>query len=45
MACGNLIKFYVRRITIEKKMTIDEVPTRWRAKVQEEIERQLSASL
>ena len=26
MACGNLIKFYVRRITIEKKMTIDDVP-------------------
>lgn len=45
MACGNLIKFYVRRITIDKKMTIDDVPIRWRAKVQEEIEKQLSASL
>ncbi len=45
MACVNLIKFYVRRITTDKKMTIDEVPMRWRAKVQEEIERQLSASL
>lgn len=45
MACVNLIKFYTRRILIDKKMTIDEVPMRWRAKVQEEIEKQLSASL
>lgn len=45
MACVNLIKFYVRRITVDKKMTIDDVPERWRAKVQEEIEKQLSASL
>lgn len=45
MACSNLIKFFVRRITIDKKMTIDEVPMRWRAKVQEEIEKQLFASL
>ncbi len=45
MACVNLIKFYVRRITTDKKMTIDEVPMRWRAKVQEEIEKRLSASL
>nr|DAU55581.1 MAG TPA: hypothetical protein [Caudoviricetes sp.] len=33
MACGNLIKFYVRRITIDKKMTIDDVPERWREQV------------
>ena len=45
MACVNLIKFYVRRITVDKKMTIDEVQMRWRATVQEEIEKQLSASL
>lgn len=45
MACSNLIKFYVRRITVDKKMTIDDVPMRWRTKVQEEIEKQLSASL
>ena len=29
-----MVKFYVRRILVEKKMTIDEVPMRWRAKVQ-----------
>ena len=40
-----MVKFYVRRILVEKKMTIDEVPARWLAKVQEEIEKQLSASL
>lgn len=40
-----MVRFYVRRIIVEKKMTIDEVPMHWRAKVQEEIERQLSASL
>lgn len=39
MACGNLIKFYVRRITIDKKMTIDEVPERWREQVKVEIEK------
>ena len=33
-----MVKFYVRRILIDKKMTIDEVPMRWRAKEQEEIE-------
>ena len=25
-----MVKFYVRRILVEKKMTIDEVPARWR---------------
>ena len=28
-----MVKFYVRRILVDKKMTIDEVPMRWRAKV------------
>lgn len=41
----DMVKFYVRRILVDKKMTIDDVPERWRAKVQEEIEKQLSASL
>ena len=41
----DMVKFYVRRILVDKKMTIDEVPMRWRTKVQEEIEKQLSASL
>ena len=41
----DMVKFYVRRILVDKKMTIDEVPMRWRAKVQEEIEKQLTASL
>ena len=40
-----MVKFYVRRILVDKKMTIDEVPERWSAKVQEEIEKKLSASL
>ena len=39
-----MVKFYVNRIK-NGGMTIDEVPMRWRAKVQEEIEKQLSASL
>lgn len=38
-----MVKFYVRRILIDKKMTIDDVPERWRAKVQEEIEKQNKA--
>ena len=40
-----MVKFYVRRILVEKKMTIDEVPMRWHAKVQEGIEKQVSACL
>ena len=40
-----MVKFYVRRIFVDKKMTLDEVPMRWRAKVQEEIEKQISTSL
>lgn len=39
MACVNLIKFYVRRITVDKKMMIDDVPERWREQVRAEIEK------
>ena len=39
MVCGNLIKFYVRRITIDKKMIIDDVPECWREQVRAEIEK------
>ena len=39
MACINLIKFYVRRITVDKKMTIDDVPERWCEQVRAEIEK------
>lgn len=34
-----MVKFYVRRILIDKKMTIDEVPMRWREQVRAEIEK------
>ncbi len=34
-----MVKFYVRRILVDKKMTLDEVPARWRAKVRSEIEK------
>ena len=34
-----MVKFYVRRIMIDKKMTIDEVPENWREKVRAEIEK------
>lgn len=43
MACGNLIKFYVRRILVDKKMTIEDVPERWREQAREEIEKQNKA--
>lgn len=39
MACVNLIKFYVSRITVDKKMAIDDVPERWREQVRVEIEK------
>ena len=39
MACSNLIKFYVRRITTDKKIIIDDVPERWREQVRAEIEK------
>ena len=38
-----MVKFYVRRILIDKKMTIDDVPERWREQVREEIEKQNKA--
>ena len=34
-----MVKFYVRRILVEKKMTIDDVPERWREQVRAEIEK------
>ncbi|MFR7373172.1 MAG: CD1375 family protein [Roseburia faecis] len=34
-----MVKFYVRRILVDKKMTIDDVPERWREKVRAEIEK------
>ena len=33
-----MVKFYVRRITIDKKMTIDDIPERWREQVRKAIE-------
>nr|DAF84447.1 MAG TPA: hypothetical protein [Caudoviricetes sp.] len=38
-----MVKFYVRRILVDKKMTIDDVPERWREKVRVEIEKQNKA--
>ena len=32
-----MVKFYVRRILIDKKMTIDEVPSLWKKKVEAEL--------
>ena len=34
-----MVKFYVRRILVDKKMTIDEVPERWSEQVRAEIEK------
>lgn len=34
-----MVKFYVRRILVDKKMTINDVPERWREKVRAEIEK------
>lgn len=34
-----MVKFYVRRILVDKKMTIDDVPERWREQVRAEIEK------
>lgn len=34
-----MVKFYVRRILVDKKMTIDEVPMRWREQVRVKIEK------
>ena len=40
-----MVKFYVRRILVDKKMTIDELGSIKQVEAQEEIEKQLSASL
>ena len=32
-----MVKFYVRRILVDKKMTIDEVPSLWKKKVEAEL--------
>ena len=34
-----MVKIYVRRILVDKKMTIDDGPERWREKVRAEIEK------
>ena len=34
-----MVKFYVRRILVDKKMTIHEVPMRWREQVRSENEK------
>lgn len=34
-----MVKFYVRRILVDKKMTIEDVPERWREQVRAEIEK------
>ena len=39
MVCAKLIKFYVRRIVVDKKMTIKNVPEKWRDEVEKEIEK------
>ena len=39
MVCEKLIKFYVRRIVVDKKMTIKDVPEKWRDEVEKEIKK------
>lgn len=39
MACLKLIKFYVSQIVVDKKMTIKDVPEKWRDGVEKEIEK------
>ena len=39
MACLKLIKFYVRRIVVDKKIKLDDVPEKWRDEVEKEIEK------
>ena len=34
---SRLIKFYVRRITVDKKLKLDDVPEKWRDEVEKEI--------
>lgn len=38
-AFSGLIKFYIRRITVDKKLKLDDVPEKWRDEVKEEIEK------
>lgn len=33
-----MVKFYVRRILVDRKMTIEDVPERWREQVRKAIE-------
>ena len=36
---NRLIKFYVRRIKVDKKLKLDDVPEKWRYQVEKEIEK------
>ena len=36
---SRLIKFYVRRITVDKKLKLDDVPEKWRDEVKKETEK------
>lgn len=36
---NRLIKFYVRRIMVDKKLKLDDVPEKWRNQVEKEIEK------
>lgn len=36
---SRLIKFYVRRVTVDKKLKLDDVPEKWRNQVEKEIEK------
>ena len=35
---SKLVKFYMRRIMVDKKMTLDEVPEKWREEVRKAME-------
>lgn len=36
---SRLIKFYVHRITVDKKLKLDDIPEKWRDQVEKEIEK------
>lgn len=38
-AFSGLIKFYVHRIIVDKKLKLDDVPEKWRDQVEKEIEK------
>lgn len=38
-AFSGLIKFYIRRIMVDKKLKLDDVPEKWRDEVKKEIEK------